>query len=97
MKIQFFKSFILPYIGYCSTLIINFPNYVIQKLHTFYYTCNLRTTDRFIVPKMNNHFGDATFINLANDLITVFTQYASLEVKSSVQALVFSKVSIISF
>jgi len=38
VKIQFFKSFILPYIGYCSTLIINFPNYVIQKLHTFYYT-----------------------------------------------------------
>jgi len=26
-------------------------------------TENLRATDRFIVPKMNNHFEDATFIN----------------------------------
>jgi len=26
-------------------------------------TYNLRTTDRFIVPKMDNHFGDATFNN----------------------------------
>ncbi len=25
-------------------------------------TYNLRATNRFIVPKMNNHFGDATFI-----------------------------------
>jgi len=133
VKIQFFKSFILPYFDYCSTLIIYFPKYVIQKLHTFYYTCiyklfgfsfhkksadevelflkkyklfsleyrlftrlghylvlvselsppglksllaekscsrtyNLRATDRFIVPKMNNHFGDATFINFFSRL-----------------------------
>ena len=29
---------------------------------------NLRATDRFIVPKMNNHFGDATFINFFSRL-----------------------------
>ena len=28
----------------------------------------MRATDRFIVPKMNNHFGDATFINFFSRL-----------------------------
>jgi len=31
-------------------------------------TYNLRATDRFIVSKMNNHFGDATFINFFSRL-----------------------------
>jgi len=42
VKIQFFKSFILPYFDYCSTLVIYFPKYTIQKLHTFYYTCMIK-------------------------------------------------------
>ncbi len=29
---------------------------------------NLVATDRFIVPKMNNYFGDATFINFFSRL-----------------------------
>ena len=32
VKIQFFKSFILPYFDYCSTLIIYNPKYTIQKI-----------------------------------------------------------------
>jgi len=31
-------------------------------------TYNLRATDRFIVPKMNNHFRDATFTNFFSRL-----------------------------
>jgi len=45
VKIQFFKSFILPYFDYCSTLIIYFPKYVIQKFHTFYYICIYKLFD----------------------------------------------------
>jgi len=37
----------------------------------FISTYNLRATDRFIVPKMNNHFGDATFINFFSRLANI--------------------------
>ena len=39
VKIQFFKTFILPYFDYCSTIFIYFPKYSIQKLANSYYTC----------------------------------------------------------
>ena len=39
VKIQFFKTFILPYFDYCLSLIIYFPNYVIQRLCNIYYMC----------------------------------------------------------
>lgn len=36
VKIQFFKSFILPHFDYCSTLLIYFPKESIQKLANIY-------------------------------------------------------------
>ena len=39
VKIQFFKTFILPYFDYCLSLCIYFPNYIIQRLCNSYYLC----------------------------------------------------------
>ena len=37
VKLQFFKTFIMPYFGYCSSLLIYFPKTTIQKICNFYY------------------------------------------------------------
>ena len=39
VKIQFFKSFILPYFDYCLSLCIYFPKTTLQRLCNFYYFC----------------------------------------------------------
>ena len=39
VKIQFFKTFILPYFDYCSSLVIYFSKQAIQKLENCYYLC----------------------------------------------------------
>jgi hypothetical protein len=39
VKIQFFKSFILPYFDYCCSLYIYFPKAILTKLSNFYYLC----------------------------------------------------------
>ena len=39
MRLQFFKSFILPYFDYCSSLVIYFPKRALQKLANTYYYC----------------------------------------------------------
>ena len=39
VKLQFFKSFILPYFDYCLSLAIYFPKRTIQKLANSYYYC----------------------------------------------------------
>lgn len=39
VKLQFFKTFILPYFDYCSTLIIYFTKTIIQKIANYYYYC----------------------------------------------------------
>jgi hypothetical protein len=39
VKIQFFKSFILPYFDYCCSLFIYFPKVMLQKLSNLYYMC----------------------------------------------------------
>jgi hypothetical protein len=39
VKVQFFKTFILPYFDYCSTLLIYCSKSVIQKLANKYYLC----------------------------------------------------------
>ena len=39
VKIQFFKSFILPYFDYCITLSIYYNTLAISKLHRTYYKC----------------------------------------------------------
>ena len=39
VKIQFFKTFILPYFDYCSSTIIYYSSKAIQKLSNCYYLC----------------------------------------------------------
>ena len=39
VKLQFFKTFILPYFDYCLSLCIYFPKTTIQKLSNCYYLC----------------------------------------------------------
>ena len=39
VKIQFFKTFIIPYFDYCLTLCIYFPKSTLQRLCNFYYLC----------------------------------------------------------
>lgn len=39
VKLQFFKTFILPIFDYCLSLIIYMPKIIIQKLCNIYYTC----------------------------------------------------------
>ena len=39
VKLQFFKSFILPYFDYCLSLCIYFPKRTIQKMANSYYYC----------------------------------------------------------
>ena len=39
VKIQFFKTFIMPYFNYCITLSIYFPKSTLQSFCNFYYFC----------------------------------------------------------
>ena len=42
VKLQFFKTFCLPYFDYCLTLIIYFPKHSIMKLCKCYFSCLYR-------------------------------------------------------
>ena len=39
VKLQFLKTFILPYFDYCSTIIIYFNKTLIQKIANYFYIC----------------------------------------------------------
>ena len=39
VRLQFFKSFILPYFDYCCSLFIYFSKEMIQKISNLYYMC----------------------------------------------------------
>jgi hypothetical protein len=39
VKLQFFKTFIMPYIDYCSTLCIYYKSESIKRLCKYYYLC----------------------------------------------------------
>ena len=39
VKVQFFKSFILPYFDYCSSLFMYYSKALLQKLSNIYYMC----------------------------------------------------------
>jgi hypothetical protein len=39
VKIQFFKTFLLPFFDYCNSLFIYFPKYSLQKIANLYYIC----------------------------------------------------------
>ena len=62
VKLQFFKTFILPYSDYCSTLLIYYPKSTIQKIMNYYNFClfklfnikyDINTSEDF--NKMNNY------------------------------------------
>ena len=57
VKIQFFKTFILPCFDYCLSLVIYFPKYTIQKLANSYYMC------LFKLFNFNFNNKDCTYIN----------------------------------
>ncbi len=42
VKIQFFKTFLLPYFDYCNSLFIYFPHYSIQRISNLYNICLLK-------------------------------------------------------
>jgi hypothetical protein len=62
VKIQFFKTFILPYFDYCLSLLIYFPKTVIQKLSNCYYLC------LFKLFKMKFNDADADTNSINNNL-----------------------------
>ena len=63
VKIQFFKSFILPYFDYCSTLLLYFSKQMMQKIANAYNYCLFKLIGyRTVVNKT------ADFNNVNNDL-----------------------------
>jgi len=66
VKLQFFKTFILPYFDYCSTLFIYFNKTTIQKIANSYYYCLSRLLKfKFTAKYINNNFD---FNHLNNEL-----------------------------
>ena len=63
VKIQFFKSYILPYFNYCITLCIYFPKTSLQSLCNFYYF-SLHKILKFNVP--NNVINANIFLDKYN-------------------------------
>lgn len=61
VKVQFFKTFILPYFDYCSTLMIYFSKSLIQKLCNKYYLC--------LHKLFKIDFSDFTDFNKINDYL----------------------------
>jgi hypothetical protein len=56
VKIQFLKTFILPYFDYCATLCIYFSKEILQKLANTYNTCIFKLIDvKAIVIQLSIH------------------------------------------
>lgn len=69
VKLQFFKTFILPLFDYCSTLLFYFSKRAIQKLSDCYY---LSLHKLFKISKYIAHSED---FNLFNDILKSFNLY----------------------
>ena len=83
VKIQFFKTFILPYFDYCSSLFIYFNKNSLQKLCNKYYLCLFKL--------FKVEFSDLASLNEVNDYLHKrFGIY-------SFQHRLFSRISILSF
>ena len=70
VKIQFFKTFILPYFDYCLSLLIYFPKYTIQSLSNCFNNC-LFMLFKF---KIETEFG----IEISNEDISNFNNKLQL-------------------
>ena len=66
VKLQFFKSFIIPHFDYCITLCIYFPKASLQRLCNFYYLCIYKL---FKLNFSNN----TTFVNNYLESINLFS------------------------
>ena len=83
VKLQFFKTFILPYFDYCSTLLIYYPKSTIQKIMNSYNFClfklfnikyDINTSNDF--NKMNNYlegFGLSCFQHRLIQRLMIFS------------------------
>ncbi|CAF1091926.1 unnamed protein product, partial [Brachionus calyciflorus] len=56
VKLQFFKSFILPFFDYCSSLTVYFPKRAIQKLANSYYLCLFKLLNIQYTVRTNDDF-----------------------------------------
>jgi hypothetical protein len=69
VKIQFFKTFILPYFDFCSTIFIYFPKYTLQKI------CNLYNFCLFKLLRIEFKIVRIEDINLFNNYLSNFNLY----------------------
>ena len=67
VKLQFFKTFILPYFDYCLSLAIYFSKAALQKLCNLYYTCLFK----FFKINLNN-----VEANWANDFLKRYNLFS---------------------
>jgi hypothetical protein len=66
VKLQFFKTFILPYFDYCATLFIYFNKTTVQKIANCYYLCLFRLLSfKFTAQYIDSKFD---FNHLNNEL-----------------------------
>ena len=63
VKIQFFKTFLLPYFDYCASIFIYFPKYTIQKI------CNLYNYCLFKLLRINFEIIRIEDVNLFNNYL----------------------------
>jgi hypothetical protein len=62
VKLQFFKSFILPFFDYCLSLLVYYPKYSLQKLSNYYNICLFKLLN--IKYNVNNSDDLNTFNNI---------------------------------
>ena len=72
VKIQFFKTFILPYFDYCLSLIIYFPKSTFQSLDNFFNCCLYRLF-KFRPEIPSNEYDNEN--KLMNDFINKLENY----------------------
>ena len=70
VKIQFFKTFILPYFDYCLSLLIYFPKYTIQKLSNCFNNCIFMLLKFKIEPEEDQEISNEDIIKFNNKLQT---------------------------
>ena len=86
VKMQFFKTFILPYFDYCLSLVIYFHKSAIQKLTKAYYTCLLRLFrfdfTNFTLQQIQNSLSNYN-LNSFHHKILIKLSFFSFNIKNS--------------
>ena len=73
VKIQFFKSFIIPYFNYCITLYIYFPKATLQRLCNLYYYCLYKLFNFKLhgnITSANNFLESYTLVSFQHNLLS---------------------------